>query len=195
MRGAATRDHGAWRYIGLILLATLPAGIIGVVFKEFFESTFHSLLRVGIEFIITGLILWSTRLPQQRATAPVPGAGAAVGMGFAQAAAIFPAISRSGFTVAAGIWSGVDPVRAAEFSFLMSVPVIAGAALLEVPNLSAGTLTVGGGPLLLGFVASMVSGILAIRWLLAMLRRRTFHQWAPYCWVVGIGTIIWRLAR
>jgi undecaprenyl-diphosphatase len=77
----------------------------------------------------------------------------------------------------------------------MSIPVIAGAALLELPNASSGVLTVGGGPLLLGFVASMISGVLAIRWLVAMLRRGTFYQWAPYCWAIGLGTIIWSLAH
>jgi undecaprenyl-diphosphatase len=194
-QGAIGREAGAWRYLGLLALATLPAAVLGVAFKDFFESTFHSLTRVGVEFLITGLILWSTRRPQHRARAQVPSPATAVGIGFAQAAAIFPAISRSGSTVAVGIWAGVDPVAAAEFSFLMSIPVIAGAALLEVPGLASGAGAVGAGPLLLGFVASMASGIFAIRWLLAMLRRRTFYQWAPYCWVVGILTIAWGLWR
>src|SRR5262245_52918116 len=90
-----------------------------------------------------------------------------------------------------GIWSGVDPVKAAEFSFLMSIPVIAGAAVLEIPHLKGGVNTVGAESLLIAFIASMAGGIFAIRWLLAMLRRRTFYQWAPYCWLIGLATIIW----
>ena len=93
-----------------------------------------------------------------------PGPSGAVAIGFGQAFAILPAISRSGCTVSAGLWMGMDPVKAGEFSFLMLIPVIAGAAVLEIPDLSANATAVGAGPLIASFLAAMISGVAAIRW-------------------------------
>lgn len=190
-RGALRRDPAAWRYIGLLVLATIPAGIAGVLFEDFFKQAFGSLIEVGVEFIVTGIILWSTRWAGQ----PGPGdrltAGTATLIGVAQAVAILPAISRSGTTVAAGMWLGMDPVRAGEFSFLLSIPAIGGAAVLELPKLMGATQQVGAAPLALGFAASLVTGLLSIRWLVSLLRRRAFHWFAPYCWAIGAVTIGW----
>lgn len=192
-RGAVARDRAAWRYLLLLLVATIPAGLAGVLLEDYFARTFHSMTSLGIQFLITGLILWSTRAPKQTPAVGEPSVPVAAGIGVAQAIAILPAISRSGATVAAGLWAGMDPVLAGEFSFLMSIPVIAGAALLEVPKLSHAALSVGAGPLLLSFVAAMVSGVFAIRWLVVLLRRGAFYRFAPYCWVVGLFTIVWAL--
>jgi undecaprenyl-diphosphatase len=193
LRGAVRGDGAAWRYLGLIALATVPAGAAGLLWEDFWAGEF-SLVSIGVQFLVTGGILWST----QFVGAPVP--GAALGarhaglIGVAQAAALFPAVSRSGTTVATGMWMGIDPVRAGEFSFLMSLPAIAGAAVLELPKLSSGA--AGAGPLALaaGFAVSLVSGVFAIRWLLVLLRRRAFHRFALYCWAVSLVTIGWALA-
>ena len=190
-RGAIRRDPGAWRYIGLLVLATIPAAVVGVLFGDFFKQAFGSLVEVGIEFILTGAILWSTRWVGP----PKPGgrltAVNATLIGAAQAAAILPAISRSGTTVAAGMWLGMDPVRAGEFSFLLSIPAIGGAAVLELPKLAGATGQVGVAPLALGFIVSLVTGVLSIRWLVTLLRRRAFHWFAPYCWAIGALTLGW----
>jgi undecaprenyl-diphosphatase len=191
IRGAIVGDPSSWRYIALLAIATVPAGIAGVWLQDFFEQAFESLLLVGVNFVMTGAILWSTRGPVAVADRPAPGNGGAVGIGLAQALAILPGISRSGTTVAAAVWLGIDPVRAAEFSFLLVIPVVLGAALLQVPDLSGGVAAVGIGPLALGFAAAVVSGVVAIRWLVAMLRRRAFHQFALYCWGIGAVTILW----
>lgn len=190
-RGALVGDRSTWRYIALLALATVPAGVAGVWLQDFFEQAFESLLLVGVNFVITGAILWSTRGPLASADRSTPGPAGAVGIGFAQALAILPGISRSGTTVSAAVWLGIDPVRAAEFSFLLVIPVVLGAAALQVPDLSGDLATVGMGPLALGFAAALVSGIVAIRWLIAMLRRRAFHQFALYCWGLGAVTILW----
>jgi undecaprenyl-diphosphatase len=192
-RNALAGDRGTLRYLGLLLLASVPAALIGILFKDYFERTFHSLTTVGVEFIITGAILWSTRWLGTRRVEGMtePSAPGAVVIGFGQALSILPAISRSGCTVAAGLWVGMNPVKAGEFSFLMSIPVIAGAAVLELPNLSANATMVGAGPLAFSFLVSMVSGVIAIRWLLVLLRRGTFYRFAPYCWVLGVATIAW----
>lgn len=195
LRGAIARDRGAWRYLLLLLIATIPAGVAGVLWEDYFVRTFHSMASLGVQFLITGLLLWTTRVPRKTPGTMEPSAKAAVGIGVAQAVSILPAISRSGATVAAGLWAGMDPVRAGEFSFLMSIPVIAGAALLEVPQLWNAAESVGGGPLLLSFVTAMVSGVFAIRWLVVLLRRGAFYRFAPYCWVVGVGTMLWALRQ
>ncbi len=108
-------------------------------------------------------------------------------MGIAQAIAIFPGISRSGSTVTTALWRRVDPVAAAEFSFLMSIPAILGAALLSLPD----ALREGGGrgvgmlPLMVGALAAGVSGIVAIRFFVILLKRQNFYVFAWYCWAAG----------
>lgn len=194
-RGALVGERDALRYIGLLLIASVPAGLAGVFLKDFFERAFDSLLVVGIDFMMTGLILWSTRavVDQTRVHEPTPlGAG---GIGLAQALAILPGISRSGTTVATGLWLGIDPVRAAEFSFLMAIPAIAGAALLQVVELQTDLFSIGSTPLFMSFLTALIAGVLAIRLLIALLRRRAFHRFAPYCWMLGLVTIVWAVAR
>ncbi len=115
-----------------------------------------------------------------------PGWGTAAFMGVAQSIAIFPGITRSGSTVLAGLWRRVDPVAAAEFSFLMSIPAILGAAVLQVPDaLRADELGVSGTALAVGFVAAAFSGIVAIRFFVALLRNQNFHVFAYYCWAAA----------
>jgi undecaprenyl-diphosphatase len=195
VQGVLRNQRDAWRYVGLLAIATVPAGVVGILFADFFERVFDSLLTVGVDFVVTGFILWSTRAVALRASRPEPGVGSAVVIGFAQALAILPGISRSGTTVAAGLWRHVDPVRAAEFSFLMAIPTIAGAAVLQIPDLTGGIAAIGTGPLLLSFVTALIAGVFAIRLLVAVLRRRAFHRFAPYCWSIGLVTIAWALVR
>jgi undecaprenyl-diphosphatase len=185
----------AWRMFGLLALASIPAAVVGLALKDFFERAFDSLLVVGIDFVVTGIILWSTRRVARDAVAEAPGVGGAGAIGVAQAFAILPGISRSGTTVATALWFRVRPERAAEFSFLMALPAIAGAAVLELPHLSIGADGAGWGPLAAGFVAALVSGVFAIRFLVALLKRGAFHHFAPYCWVLGIATVVWAVVR
>jgi undecaprenyl-diphosphatase len=101
--------------------------------------------------------------------------------------------TRSGATVAAGLWQRVDPARAAEFSFLLAIPAILGAAVLQLPNVAADTQSVGLGPLALSFAAALACGVWAIRFLVALLRKGAFHRFAPYCWAIGAVTVTWAL--
>jgi len=191
--GAARGQRAALKYVGLLALGSVPAGLAGFFLADLFERAFDSLLLVGVDFMVTGLILWSTKGPARNARDLEPNAKGAFGIGLAQALSILPGISRSGATVSAGLWLGVEPVRAAEFSFLLAIPAIMGAAVLQLPNLSADTAAVGTGPLVLSFVAALVAGVWAIRFLVRLLKRGGFHRFAPYCWTVGTGTILWAL--
>ena len=122
---------------------------------------------------------------RKETTTGEPTWGGAIIMGISQSIAIFPGISRSGSTVVSGLWHRIDPVAAAEFSFLMSIPAILGAAVLQVPDAFDGGNAVPVPSLIAGFVAAAVSGVLAIRFFVAMLRRQNFYVFAYYCWAVA----------
>lgn len=183
--GALAGDGDAWRYGLLLALASVPAGLAGVLGREFFEGAFDAPVLAAAALLVTGCVVWSLRVTGPKAEEDRPGAGAALLVGVAQALAIFPGISRSGATVAAGVWRGVEPVRMAEFSFLMSVPAIAGAAFLQADGSLELARQMGTTPLLVGFVAALGSGVLAIRVFVRMLRARNFHHFGYYCWAVG----------
>lgn len=194
VRGAIRGDIAVWRDIGLLALASVPAGLAGYFLADVFERAFDSLFAVGCDFLLTGAILWSTRWVKP----PVldrPSAPAAGGIGLAQALAIFPGISRSGTTIAAGMWARIGPEKAAEFSFLLAIPAIAGAAVLQLSDLSTSGTSIGWGPMAVSFLAALAAGVVAIRLLVALLRRGTFHRFAPYCWGIGAVTIWWALIR
>ena len=203
LAGVWRRDREQLRYAGLLVLASVPAAIAGIGFGDFFASLFDRAAVTGVALLVTGCVVWTARGALAREPAGRLGVGSAVIVGLAQAAAIVPGISRSGATVVAALWRGVDPREAAAFSFLMSVPAVGGAALLKVPELVAGVGGVAGGvgavaasgasatgvvPMaVLGVaaVAACVTGMAAIRAFRAMLASRSLHRFAPYLWAVG----------
>ncbi len=194
-RGVLSGGASSLRYVGLIVLAAIPAGVAGVWLTGLVEQAFDSLTVVGIGFLTTGIVLWSTRAIPVRERYLTLDARRALAIGFAQALALVPGISRSGTTVSTGIWSGLEPVYAAEFSFLLSIPVIAGATILEIPELAGGIAGIPTEAVAVSFVASLLSGIFAIRFLIFLLRRQAFYQFAPYCWLLGAATIVWSVIR
>lgn len=190
------RGHSvAWGYVGLLAIGTVPAAVIGLLFADVFERTFDSLLAVGVNFMFTGFVLWSVRHVARQGTAREPKAVGAAGIGIAQMFALFPGISRSGTTVAAGLWLRLEPASAAEFSFVLAIPAIIGAAVLQIPRLSADMASVGSGPLSLSFVSALGTGIVAIKVLVLLLERGAFHRFAFYCWSIGGATMLWAVVR
>jgi undecaprenyl-diphosphatase len=184
--GAVARQPGAWTYIGLLALATVPAGLVGLFLRDQVEILFDTPAVTGFMLLITGAILISTRWAMRRRTARDVGIGVALAMGIAQAFAILPGISRSGTSIAAGLWGRVSGEKVAEFSFLMSIPAIAGAAVLELRDLDGLAIEAGPTALIVGFMAALVSGIAAILMLLWLIRRQNFHAFAFYVWPVGL---------
>ncbi len=191
IRDAAAGERDAWQYVGLLALATVPAAAVGLLWRDRIEALFESPASVGVALLVTGGALWTTRWALRGREWRDPGLVAAVAMGVAQSFALVPGISRSGATVVAGLWLGVEPREAAAFSFLMAVPAIGGAALLQAPEALAGGSGTGALALVLGGAAAAVTGVTAIRTFVAVLRREAFHAFAPYCWAVGGGFLLW----
>lgn len=185
LTGTLRGDREAIRYAGWIVLATLPAAAVGLSFKDQIEAGFDNPLVVAGAFLATGALLWSTRSALKRNPEGRPNARIALLMGIAQAFALIPGISRSGSTVVAALWLGVAGREAAAFSFLMAVPAIAGAAVLQLPDVQGTALS--GTVLGLGFLSAAVTGVLAIRGFVVLLRRQEFHWFSYYLWPLGLA--------
>jgi len=184
LRGAVTLDRDSWGYLGMLAMATVPAVVVGLGADDLVHSLFESPVVVGVSLLVTGTLLWTTRWAMRRNPTGKPGPISAALIGFAQAFAIIPGISRSGTTVAVALWLGLEAEEAATFSFLMAIPVILGAAVLELPGLADGA-GVSVGTLLAGCVVAAVAGVLAITTFVRMLKKKSFHRFALYCWAAG----------
>lgn len=191
IRGAVSGSRDAWRYIGLLVLATIPATVVGLLWKDSIEALFDDPAVPGFALLVTGLILITAKWAVHRGERSEPDAGSAFLIGLAQAFALIPGISRSGSTVVAALWLKMDARDAAAFAFLMAIPAIAGAAVLQIPDIGSASSGIGAVPLLVGGVAAAVTGILAIRTFVALLARKSFHWFAPYCWAVGAAYLAW----
>jgi undecaprenyl-diphosphatase len=192
--GVLQRDPISFDYAAKLAVGTLPAVVVGLTSKDAIERLFSSPILVGIALLVTGFIVFSTRWTAPRASSSTPTWKAVVLIGCAQAFAIFPGISRSGSTVAAALALGVAPLVAAEFSFLLGVIAISGAAVLMLPELgAAGSEALAN--IAYGGAAALVSGLLAIWLFVRMLDRSLFHYWAAYCWVAGGAFLIWAAGR
>ena len=190
--GATLRKEGeARRYLGLILLATIPAAIAGVGFGDAVSSLFDLPWVVGVALLATGSLLFSARWAVRRSASRRIGARAALIIGAAQAFAVVPGVSRSGTTVVAALWLGVAPIEAAAFSFLMSIPAIAGAGFLQLLDLEPAGDSLPSIAVLIGSVAAATAGILAIRLFIAMLESRSFPAFGWYCWGAGLLFLAW----
>ena len=183
----------SWDFSAKVILSMIPALIVGVFFKEEVESFFGSgVVLVGFMLLLTGALLTLTWVVRNREGGEVT-YGRAVLMGIAQAIAILPGISRSGATIATGILSGSNKATATQFSFLMVLPVIIGANLLELKDYfeaPAGTYTMSTGPLVIGFIAAFLAGLAACQWMVAIVRRGKLYYFAIYCFIVGIIALL-----
>lgn len=182
------KDDKDYRLLILLLLATIPAGVIGLLFKDFFEAAFSDVNFVGFALILTGIILFVSKFAVNR-NKDVDGKRALI-IGFAQAIAIFPGISRSGTSISAAMLTGVSGEKAARFSFLLAIPAIAGATLLQLLDVASSgpgniSYTIAG----VGIVSSFITGTIAISLLMGVMRKGKMHYFAGYCIVVGLATI------
>jgi undecaprenyl-diphosphatase len=173
----------------LTILATIPIGIVGVLFNDIVESMFMGLTVPAFLLLITGCLLYvSQRMNTGRIDVRNITLKEALIMGCGQALAILPGLSRSGTTIAAGLFAGLDKEFAAKFSFILSIPAILGAAVFQIKDLSGGSVEIGA--CIAGFIVAAISGYLAISFLLKIVREKSLDIFAYYCWIVGIIVLV-----
>lgn len=179
----------------LVGTATVPAAVLGVLVEDHVEAMFTSARATAGFLLLTAFLLVVSELLSTRRRAAASDEvklSHALFVGFAQALALFPGVSRSGSTISAGMLVGMSREGAARFSFLMSIPVMVGAGVLTGRKVVASpeVLSELGPAIAVGFLTAAVSGYVVIRWFLGFLKRRSLYWFAAYCAVVGVLGVI-----
>ena len=186
------------RYAINILISMIPIGIVGVFFKDTVESIFGSgLLIVGCMLLVTAALLAFSYYAKPRQKESISMKDAFI-IGLSQACAVLPGLSRSGTTIATGLLLGNNKAKLAQFSFLMVIPPILGEALLDVLKLVKGEDIAGDIPtlsLVVGFVAAFLSGCLACKWMINIVKKGKLIYFAIYCAIAGLITIACTLMK
>jgi undecaprenyl-diphosphatase len=185
------------KLLAAVIVATIPAGVIGLLFKDHLETFFGSTLAVGAALCLTAAILSASR-HVDRGTTELQHITLrqALLIGICQAVALIPGVSRSGSTIVGGLWAGLERGAAATFSFLIAIPAIGGAAVLMIKDL-VDRETAAQTPwaaYLAGTVVAFAVGLLALKWLLRIISQRKLHHFAWYCLSVGLITIALSIA-
>lgn len=187
----AKYPQGRWM-LWLIILGTIPTGIIGLAFRSFFESSFYDPVSIAVGFIITGALVLVTGLlkPGQKKL----GSADAILIGIGQGISIFSSISRSGATLSAGLFRGVEREQLVRYSFLLSIPAILGAAAVDVLAMDeqqkAQLASIGAESYIAGTVASAAVGYASIRILIKLVIKGKFYLFAFYCFAIGVATLL-----
>ena len=171
-----------------LVVGSVPIGVAGYVFRDFFESLFGNLPAVGLALIITGCVLF---ISERRVGNRKMGVLDSVFIGLALAVSIIPGISRSGVTVSIGLLRRIDKTTAFSFSFLLSVPAIFGATVFESRNLVWGTVDVV--PMFVGVIVSMIVGYGSLKVLQKIIFSEKFHLFAYYCWTLGLVIVFFTI--
>lgn len=176
----------------LLIAGTIPTGIIGVVFKDFFEELFASGRTLGVEFLITGLVLYfAENLNRGYKDVEETSYLDAAFVGLMQGAAILPAVSRSGLTISGALFRNMDRDFAARFSFLLSIPAILGAAVFDIKDvLEIGVENLDSSSLGAGFIFAAVFGYISIKYMIGMLKRGKMRVFSYYVFILGALVLI-----
>ncbi|BCU80755.1 undecaprenyl-diphosphatase 3 [Polycladomyces abyssicola] len=172
----------------LLIVGTIPAVVVGITWEDTLEAISQTGVTIGWEFLITGAVLyWADRIKADghKGINDLTYADA-LWIGLAQSAAILPAVSRSGMTIAAALWRNVETTAAASYSFLLSIPAIGGGVLLQGAKLLDGRAEhIPLSSLLIGTAMAGVCGYTAVRWMVRILSRGSLKGFAWYVWVLG----------
>lgn len=183
------------RYFINIVISMIPIGIVGVFFKDWVEEIFGSgLAIVGSMLLVTALLLTFAYFAKPRTRERITMRDALI-IGLSQAVAILPGLSRSGTTIATGLLIGNKKEQLAQFSFLMVIPPILGEALLDTFKMvsgAEGSAFAGASPaaLIVGFLAAFISGCVACKWMIDIVKKGKLVWFAVYCAIVGLVTLI-----
>ncbi|MFW5647628.1 MAG: undecaprenyl-diphosphatase UppP [Candidatus Alkaliphilus sp. MAG34] len=196
--GKGFKINNEHRKLGIfIIIATIPTGLMGILFGNIFESFFSSTLIIGVALIITGTLLWSAERFNRgnRNVQDMNWLDAAI-VGVFQGLAITPGLSRSGSTIVGSLFRGFNKELAAKFSFLVSIPAILGAAVLEFKDVfEFGTGDISMGVTIVGILTAFISGLFAIRTLINFIKKEKLYYFSFYTWSVGLIVIIVSLIR
>lgn len=184
------------KYFLNIVVSMIPVGIVGVFFKDYVENIFSSgLVVVGCMLLLTAVLLSFSYYAKPRVKQEISMRDAFI-IGLAQACAVMPGLSRSGSTIATGLLLGNSKEKMAQFSFLMVIPPILGEALLDTIKMVGGnaeSVTAGGDisavALIVGFLAAFVSGCLACKWMISIVKKGKLIYFAIYCALAGVVTL------
>lgn len=180
--------HPTSKLTRLLVVGTIPTACIGLAFEDYFEEISQTGVTIGWEFLATGIILWAVESMRQgnRKFEQIGYLDALI-IGTLQGAAILPAISRSGLTIAGSLLRGIDRADAARFSFLLSLPAILGACVLQSAKLVKSPIeTATLAPMLVGTFFAAVAGYIAIRWMLKIISTGSMKGFAIYVWILGL---------
>jgi undecaprenyl-diphosphatase len=170
------------KYIMLLIIGIIPAGIVGILFKNQIESFFSNLLFLGIFFIVSGILVYSTKFSKQRKEKP--SFFDAIFIGIFQAIAILPGVSRSGATISSGLFAGLKREEAVKFSFFLAIPAVLGASLLELKDIVFSQISF---PLMLiSFSLTFFVSLLAIKLLFRIVKEGRFYLFGIYNFIVGV---------
>ena len=185
------------KFVLMLIISTIPTGIIGIFMKDIVEFTSSNLLVTGICLICTGLILGlSDFLGDGDKKLKETGYIDAFAIGTAQGVATLPGLSRSGSTIVAGLLCGLDRKFAAKYSFIMSIPAVLGALVLELSDIGNESITAGDvGCYLVGMIVAAVIGFFALRLVMNLVVSRYFKYFAVYCGVIGLLSVILYFVR
>ena len=177
----------------LIIIATIPTGIIGIVGGDFFDSLYTSVIPIGVGLIITGfLLMFAERMGNSRRGLDKMNFRNAFFIGIVQGIAICPGISRSGSTLFGSLICNLERSFAVKFVFLISIPSILGSAVLEIPDALAQGLDPSLlGPVLAGMVVAAVSGLIAIKTMIKIVSNKKLNYFSWYVWIVGAAVILY----
>lgn len=177
----------------MIIVATIPTAIIGLVFSDFFDSLYNSVIPIGVGLIITGfLLIFAEKKGEGNRGIQQMNFRNAIFIGLVQGVAICPGISRSGSTLFGSLICNLDRKFAVKFVFLISIPSILGSAVLEAPAaLEAGVKAAEVGPVLVGMLVAAVSGLVAIKTMIKIVSDKKLSYFSYYVWVLGLFVVLY----
>ena len=177
----------------MIIVATIPTAIIGLVFSDFFDSLYNSVIPIGVGLIITGfLLIFAEKKGEGNRGIQQMNFRNAIFIGLVQGVAICPGISRSGSTLFGSLICNLDRKFAVKFVFLISIPSILGSAILEAPAaLEAGVTAAEVGPVLVGMLVAAVSGLVAIKTMIKIVSDKKLSYFSYYVWALGLFVVLY----
>ncbi|MBM7554047.1 undecaprenyl-diphosphate phosphatase [Thalassobacillus pellis] len=184
------RDQSEFNFILYLIIGTIPAGVLGILFEDWIAATFKGPKLVGITLIITGIALWIIRnLRGHKGEGALTWKDALI-VGLAQSVALIPGISRSGATIVAAMLIGMKQETALRFSFLLYIPVSLGTMLLSIGDLLENDLSVVWLPWLLAVIAAIVASYYALLWFMDIMAKGNLKYFTFYCFIVGTLAIL-----